>query len=76
MRFPDLSRERCHEELHLVDEWGQVLTGAAAVRGTLERLPGAFLISFPFHIPGGMWLAHRAYRWVSRNRRRLAGWLR
>jgi len=39
MRFPGISRERCHEELHLVDEGDQIFAGAAAVRETLERFP-------------------------------------
>lgn len=74
-RFPNISRERCREELHLIDEQNQVLTGAAAVRETLARLPGGAPMTFPFRIPGGMWLANRIYRWVALNRTRLSRWL-
>lgn len=75
VRFPGVSRERCREELHLIDEQGQVFTGAAAVHETLARLPRAPLMTFPFHVPGGMWLANWTYRWVARNRRWLSRWL-
>jgi predicted DCC family thiol-disulfide oxidoreductase YuxK len=72
VRFPRVSRERCREELHLINEQGQVFTGAAAVHETLARLPGARLKTLPFHAPGGMWIADRIYRWVARNRRWLS----
>ncbi|MBW8004227.1 MAG: DUF393 domain-containing protein [candidate division NC10 bacterium] len=71
-RFPGISPARCREELHLIDERDQVFTGATAVRETLARLPGAVLMTFPFRIPGGVWLANHIYRWVARNRARLS----
>ncbi|MEE8606615.1 MAG: DUF393 domain-containing protein, partial [Nitrospiraceae bacterium] len=67
-RFPGISPARCREELHLIDERDQVFTGATAVRETLARLPGGPLLSLPFHIPGGTWLANRIYHWIARNR--------
>lgn len=74
-RFPGLSRDRCREELHLIDEQGQISTGATAVRETLARLPGATVMTFPFHLPGGFWLADHIYRWVARNRAWLSRWI-
>jgi predicted DCC family thiol-disulfide oxidoreductase YuxK len=74
-RFPGISRKQCHEELHLIDEQDHIFTNAAAVRETLARLPGAPLMTLPFHIPGGMWLANRTYRWIARNRGWLSRWL-
>lgn len=71
-RFPGISRERCRDELHLIDERGEVFTGAAAARETLARLPGGAPMTLPFRIPGGMWLADRIYRWVALNRTRLS----
>ena len=73
-RFPGISLDRCREELHLIDERDHIFTGAAAVRETVARLPGAFLRTLPFHIPGGMWLADRVYGLVARNRGRLSHW--
>jgi predicted DCC family thiol-disulfide oxidoreductase YuxK len=32
-------------------------------------------MKFPFHAPGGMWMADRVYRWVARNREWLSSWL-
>jgi predicted DCC family thiol-disulfide oxidoreductase YuxK len=76
-RFPSLSwKSRC-DELYLIaeiDEQGEIFTGAAAARETLARLPGAPLMTLPFRIPGGMWLANRIYRWVALNRARLSRW--
>ncbi|HLC22048.1 MAG TPA: DUF393 domain-containing protein [Candidatus Methylomirabilis sp.] len=74
-RFPNISRERYRDELHLIDERGQIFTGAAAVRETLARLPGATAMTLPFRAPGGMWIADRIYRCVARNRGRLSRWL-
>jgi predicted DCC family thiol-disulfide oxidoreductase YuxK len=73
-RFPGVSRERCREELHLVDERGLIFAGAAAVRETLARLPGAPAMTLPFRAPGGMWMADRIYRWIARNRGWLSRW--
>jgi len=70
-----VSLEHCREELHLINEQGQVFTGAAAVHEMLARLPRAPLTTFPFHVPGGMWTANRIYRWVARNRGWLSRWL-
>ena len=70
-----MSLEHCREELHLINEQGQVFTGAAAVRETLARLPGASVMTLPFHTRGGMWLADRIYRWIARNRGWLSRWL-
>ena len=70
-----MSLEHCREELHLIDERGEVFTGAAAVRETLARLPAAPVMTLPFHAPGGMWVADRIYRWVARNRGWLSRWL-
>ncbi|MFQ5989608.1 MAG: thiol-disulfide oxidoreductase DCC family protein [Candidatus Methylomirabilales bacterium] len=73
-RFPGISRERCRDELHLIDEQGHFLTGATAVRETLARLPRGSLRTLPFHAPGGMWLATQVYHWVARNRTWLSIW--
>jgi predicted DCC family thiol-disulfide oxidoreductase YuxK len=75
-RFPNVARERYREELYLIDERGEIFTGAAAARESLARLPGATFLTFPFSIPGGMWLANHTYRWVARNRAWLSRWIR
>ena len=70
-----MSLEHCRVELHLIDERGEVFTGAAAVRETLARLPAAPVMTLPFHVPGGMWLANWIYRCVAWNRGWLSRWL-
>ena len=70
-----MSLEHCREELHLIDERGEVFTGAAAVRETLARLPAAPVTTLLFQVPGGMWLANWIYRCVAWNRGWLARWL-
>lgn len=60
-RFSDVSREACAERIHLVDEEGRIFAGAEAAREVLRRLPGGFLWTLPFRIPGAGSLAERAY---------------
>jgi len=56
MRFPGISRERCHEELHLVDEGTKFLRVLPPSARHLTGFPAPRLMILPFHIPGGQWL--------------------
>ncbi len=53
MRFPGISRERCHEELHLVDEGTKFLRVLPPSARHLTGFPAPRLMILPFHIPGG-----------------------
>jgi len=64
-RFPGVSRAECAERIHLVDERGNVFRGGAAGREVLRRLPGGALWTLPFHVPGALPLAERAYVWIA-----------
>jgi predicted DCC family thiol-disulfide oxidoreductase YuxK len=64
-RFPALSREDCTRRVHLVDARGAVYRGAAAAREAVRRLPGGWLWTVPFRIPGGLRIAERLYVWIA-----------
>ena len=65
-RFPGVSRAECTQRIHLVDAQGVVHRGAAAGREVLRRLPAGWLWALPFQLPGGLWVAERVYRWITR----------
>lgn len=64
-RFPQLSRDACRQRMHVVDEHGAVSAGAAAGREVLRRLPGGWLWSLPFRLPGVLRIAEPVYVWVT-----------
>ena len=64
-RFPGVSRRECADRIHLVDEQGAVHRGASAAREALRRLPVGWLWALPFHLPGVLAVADRAYVWVA-----------
>jgi len=66
VRFPGVSRDACTRAMHLVDEDGAVHRGAAAGREVLSRLPGGWLWTLPFRVPGGLAVAERVYTWITR----------
>jgi predicted DCC family thiol-disulfide oxidoreductase YuxK len=65
-RFPGVSRSECTQAMHLVDAAGRIYPGAAAGREVLRRLPGGWLWALPFRLPGGLPIAERVYRWITR----------
>jgi predicted DCC family thiol-disulfide oxidoreductase YuxK len=64
-RFPGVTREECSQRIHLIDARSTVYRGAAAGREVLRRLPGGWLWTLPFRIPGGLWVAERIYVWIT-----------
>lgn len=64
-RFFSVSRTACMQRMHLVAADGRVFAGAAAGREVLRRLPGGWLWSAPFRLPGGLWVADRVYEWIT-----------
>lgn len=71
--FPDLSREELMDEMVVVDTRGRPWRGAAAVRYLSRKLPALWPVALPLHVPGSLPLWTAIYRFVARNRYRIAG---
>jgi predicted DCC family thiol-disulfide oxidoreductase YuxK len=64
-----ISRQDLDRAAWTVDRRGRKLGGAAAVTRTLEALGGPWrLLAALLRLPGGRWLAERAYVWVASHR--------
>ena len=72
-RWPELSHEQLMEQIWLVTENGGRYGGADAMRYLSLRMPSLWLaaplLNFPFAMP--LW--RKIYRWIARNRYRVAG---
>ncbi|HVA77509.1 MAG TPA: DUF393 domain-containing protein [Candidatus Binataceae bacterium] len=67
--FPDLKLEALLEELHAVDDRGQVFRGARAVNEILRRQSGVRgLLAYLWYVPGYAWLADRQYKRIAASR--------
>lgn len=65
-----VSRADVEEAMHLVSPAGEVWRGAQAARELLHLLPRVRPLVWLFSLPGVMFAAERAYRWVARHRHR------
>ena len=65
---PQLTREDLLEAIHCVRPDGRIYRGARAIRFLGMRLPLLVPVALFLWIPGVIFLAEMAYRWVSRNR--------
>ena len=65
---PQLSREDLLEAIHLVTPEGRIYRGARALRFAGMRLPLLVPMALFLWIPGVIFLAEIAYRWVARHR--------
>lgn len=72
-RFPKLAEQDFDTGLRLIRPDGSILIGADAVHGIMQQLRPWSLIAWMYHIPPLYWLANLLYRWIARNRHRLAG---
>ena len=73
-QFPDLTMEGLMEELHVVDDRGQVLRGARAVNEILRYQHGLRgILAWLWYIPGYAWLADRQYKRIAISRYRRDG---
>lgn len=73
VRFSDLTFEQLMDQMWVVTTSGDRFGGADAIRYLTKRLP-TLMPLFPFlHFPGTMPLWRSLYRWIARNRYRLAG---
>ncbi len=68
-RFPALDLDRLMEELHVVDDAGNIYRGARAINEILrfQRGPKRYL-AYLWYVPGFPWLADRQYKRLAASR--------
>lgn len=71
--FPELTHADLLSQMYAIDTAGRACGGAEAVRYLSRRLPLLWPLAVPLHIPGTMPLWNALYRFVARNRMRIAG---
>jgi predicted DCC family thiol-disulfide oxidoreductase YuxK len=68
-KFPDLELKDLLEELHAVDDQGNVYRGARAINEILRIQPGLRgWLAYAWYIPGYAWLAERQYKRIAASR--------
>ena len=72
-RYPQLTHEQLMAEMWVVTPDGQKFGGADALRQLSRTLPALWPIAPLLHIPLTMPVWRALYRWIARNRYRLAG---
>jgi predicted DCC family thiol-disulfide oxidoreductase YuxK len=69
-RYPQLSREACLTDMHVIDDRGRVLIGFEGYRSLAWVIPLAWL-TIPFlYVPGVPAIGRRVYRYVADHRSR------
>lgn len=71
--FPELSRDDLLAQMYVIDTAGRARGGAEAVRYLSRKLPLLWPLAVLLHIPGTLPLWQTLYRFVARNRMRIAG---
>ncbi|MEI8228496.1 MAG: DUF393 domain-containing protein [Planctomycetota bacterium] len=71
--FPELSRDDLLAQMYVIDTAGRARGGAEAVRYLSRKLPLLWPLAVLLHIPGTLPLWQALYRFVARNRMRIAG---
>lgn len=67
--FPDLSLAALMEELHVIDDRGNLWRGARAVNQILRQQHGLRgVLAWLWYLPGFAWLADRQYKRIARSR--------
>lgn len=69
---PTLTRESLLEAIHCVTTNGTIHRGARCLRFVGLRMPLLVPLALVLWLPGVIWIAERAYMWVSRNRHLLS----
>jgi len=68
-RFPTLKLEHLLEELHVVDDAGQVYRGARAINQILRFQRGLRrYLAYLWYVPGFAWIADRQYKRIAASR--------
>jgi hypothetical protein len=71
--LPEISPEEMLSQMYVVDRQGRARGGAEAVRYLSRKLPLLWPLALLLHLPGTMPIWNAAYRFVARNRMRIAG---
>jgi predicted DCC family thiol-disulfide oxidoreductase YuxK len=71
--FPEIPAADLLAQMYVVDRSGMARGGAEAVRYLSRRLPLLWPLALPLHVPGSLPLWRSLYRFVARNRFRIAG---
>ncbi len=72
-RWPQLTFEQLMDQVWFVTPGGQAYGGADALRYLSLRMPALWILAPLLNIPGSMPMWRWLYRWVARNRYRIAG---
>lgn len=72
-RFGDLSHQQLMDQMYVVAEDGRRFGGADAMRYLSRHLPLLYPLAIPMHVPCSMPLWRGLYKFVARNRYRIAG---
>ena len=70
---PNLDKEKCHSQLHLIDPNGRLYGGFFIFRRLCLKLPMFYPLIPLFYMPGSGIAGPWVYRWVARNRYLLHG---
>ena len=65
---PRLTRTDLHEAIHCIARNGRIYRGARCLRFIGIRMPLALPFALVMWVPGVIYVAEIAYRWISRNR--------
>ncbi|MBI2885406.1 MAG: DUF393 domain-containing protein [Candidatus Omnitrophica bacterium] len=65
---PDLTPERCHSRMQLVEPNGRLTEGFFSARRMSLRLPLLWPLVPLLYLPGAGWLGQRVYDWVASHR--------
>lgn len=65
---PNLDREKCHSQLHLIEPNGKLYGGFFIFRRLCLKLPMLYPLIPIFYFPGSGLAGPWVYRWVARNR--------
>ncbi len=71
--FPELSLDEMLSQMYVVDTMGRARGGAEAVRYLSRKLVPLWPLAALLHIPGTMPFWKACYRFIARNRYRIAG---
>ena len=73
LRWPQLSYDQLMDQIWLVNLRGQTFGGADAMRYLSLRMPALWPLAPFLNLPFTMPLWRAVYRWIARNRYRIAG---
>jgi predicted DCC family thiol-disulfide oxidoreductase YuxK len=73
VNFPEIPHDDLMREMYVVDRNGVAHGGARALRVLSRRLPLLWPLAIPLHVPFSQPMWNWLYRFIARNRYRIAG---